>query len=628
MAAAVGGSAVRSRVRLPGIVRPFWRSPPDQPRWARPALLAIAAVAAAGYAWGLNGDALENFYGAAARSMSGSWHDFVFGAFDPLGTVTVDKLPGALWLQALSLRVFGFHVWAVVMPQVIEGTLTILVLYRAVRRLAGPVAAITAAAVLASSPVTVALNRGNVGDSLLILLTVLAADATVSALIEGRLGSLIGAGVWIGLAFQAKMLQAWLVLPALAVAYLVAAPPRLRTRVGHVAIAGAVTVAVSVSWMTAVSLVPAHDRPYVDGTQDDSVFSQVFDYNGIARLGHGKVLGGAGQPAAFLAQLESGTSLAQRVPPSWHRLLDGLFGRDVAWLVPAALISAAAVLLARRGAGRRDPLRASVLLWSTWLVVLSVFFSEGVYLRSYYVAALSPAIAGLCGAGMALLWPRRGQAAARGALAATLAVSVGYGVYLLDGGIGVPGWLTPVAICLGVGGALAVLAARRAPGPRDWAGPAVALALGCALLLPAATATLTVTRGLGPFAAPYEPASATVSRAEAKHALALDRQTLDQVSSSFPAPIAFAADSSRLAAPYILATGREVLPIGGFEGGVPSPSLSRLRRYIASGRVRAFLVPVSSDDPRIVWIHTHCSTESTHGRAAVIELYDCGPQSG
>src|SRR3984957_8315360 len=116
-----------------------WRSPADQPPWARPALLAIAAVAAVAYGWGMAGASVESFYGAAARSMSQSWHDFIFGAFDPAGTVTVDKLPGALWLQALSLRIFGFHIWALVLPQVVEGVLTILVLYRAVRRLAGPV---------------------------------------------------------------------------------------------------------------------------------------------------------------------------------------------------------------------------------------------------------------------------------------------------------------------------------------------------------------------------------------------------------------------------------------------------------------------------------------------------------
>src|SRR6202044_3514697 len=244
-----------------------WRSPADQPGWARPALLAIAVVAAVGYGWGMAGASVEPFYGAAARSMSQSWHDFIFGAFDPAGTVTVDKLPGALWMQALSLRVFGFHIWALILPQVIEGVLTILVLYRAVRRLAGPAAGLTAAAVLAVTPITVLLSRGNVSDSLLILLLVLAADATSAALLTGSLAHLLLAGLWVGLAFQAKMIQAWLALPALAAAYLLAAPAaRLRTRCAHVALAGLVTAVVSLSWMTAVSLVPSQDRPYVDGS--------------------------------------------------------------------------------------------------------------------------------------------------------------------------------------------------------------------------------------------------------------------------------------------------------------------------------------------------------------------------
>ena len=262
-----------------------WRSPADQPAWARPALLAIAAVAAVAYGWGMAGASVEPFYGAAARSMSESWHDFIFGAFDPAGTVTVDKLPGALWMQALSLRIFGFHIWALVLPQVVEGVLTILVLYRAVRRLAGPAAGLTAAAVLAVTPITVLLSRGNVSDSLLILLLVLAADATSAALLTGSLRQLLLAGVWVGLAFQAKMIQAWLALPALAAAYLLAAPAaKLRTRCAHVALAGLVTAVVSLSWMTAVSLVPSQDRPYVDGSPDDSVYTQVFDYNGLGRL--------------------------------------------------------------------------------------------------------------------------------------------------------------------------------------------------------------------------------------------------------------------------------------------------------------------------------------------------------
>ena len=147
----------------------------------RVVLLVIAAVAGLSYGWALSRDPLEPYYEAAVRSMSMSWRNFAFGAFDPKGTITLDKLPGAFWVQALAVRAFGFHTWVMVMPQVVEGVLTVLILYNAVSRLAGPTAGLIAAAVLAASPATVALNRGNISDSLMILLVVLAADATSAA---------------------------------------------------------------------------------------------------------------------------------------------------------------------------------------------------------------------------------------------------------------------------------------------------------------------------------------------------------------------------------------------------------------------------------------------------------------
>src|SRR3984957_1915776 len=414
-----------------------WRSPADQPAWARPALLAIAVVAAVAYAWGMAGASVEPFYGAAARSMSQSWHDFIFGAFDPAGTVTVDKLPGDLWVQALSLRIFGFHIWALVLPQVVEGVLTVLVLYRAVRRLAGPVAGLTAATVLAVTPVTVLLSRGNVSDSLLILLLVLAADATSAALLTGSLRQLLLGGVWVGLAFQAKMIQAWLVLPALAAAYLLAAPAaRLRTRCAHVALAGLVTAVISLSWMTAVSLVPAQDRPYVDGSANDSVYTQVFDYNGLGRLtGNWSTIAGPPSPIIVTA-VERGQLLTPEtfgIKPSWHRLLSGPFAADSSWLLPAAIVGALGALIVRRRQDRRDPLRAAVVLWGGWWLVLAVFFSTGTYLNAYYVAALVPAVAALCGAGLAACGPRPWPPRARLVVAAAVLGCAGYGAFLISG---------------------------------------------------------------------------------------------------------------------------------------------------------------------------------------------------
>jgi 4-amino-4-deoxy-L-arabinose transferase-like glycosyltransferase len=622
----VGVAAETRERRWPAPARPPWRSPPDQPPWARPTLLAIAAVAALAYGWGMNGAALEEYYAAAARSMSMSWHNFFFGAFDPAGTVSIDKLPGAIWPQALLLRVVGFHAWAIVLPQVVEGVLTVLVLYRAVCRLAGPAGGITAAVVLTASPVTVALNRGNVADSLLILLLVLSADATSAALVTGRLRALVLAGVWVGLAFQAKMLVAWLVLPALTAAYLLAAPASLRTRLTHVALAGLATVVVSLSWMSVVTLIPSHDRPYVDGTQNNSVFSQTFDYNGFSRLGGKNVFAGAGHPAAFLVRTsEINAGPAHRVKPSWHRLLTGLFGRDDGWLVPAALIAAACVLVTRRRAARDDHLRELVVLWGLWLLVLAVFFSLSGYPNSYYVAALIPATGALCGAGVALAGRRSDTAATRIVLATATLCSTGFGVYLLAGGTAVPGWLVPVAAVVGATGAGALLAAHLVGQLRSPTKCAV-LALACALTIPAVASVLIVTRGLGPFAAPFEPASATVSRTEAHRSQVQAATAIEEIASNYEAPIPLVTDSSIIAATYILATGREILPIGGYQGGVPAPTLANLQARVAAGEVRLFLIPPVSNDSRITWISGHCKPLQEHrGRpsATSLELYDC-----
>ena len=608
-----------------------WRSPPDQPAWARPALLAIAAAAAVAYAWGMASASVEPFYGAAARSMSGSWHDFIFGAFDPAGTVTVDKLPGALWVQALSLRVFGFHIWALVLPQVAEEVLTILVLYRAVRRLAGPAAGLIAAAVLAVTPITVLLSRGNVSDSLLILLLVLAADATSAALLTGSLGQLLLAGVWVGLAFQAKMIQAWLALPALAAAYLLAAPAaKLRTRCAHVALAGLVTAVVSLSWMTGVSLVSSQDRPYVDGSADDSVYTQVFDYNGLGRL-TGNWVSIAGPPSPLLAAARaSGRTLTAEtigIRPGWHRLLAGPFAAGSGWLLPAAVAGALGVLISRRRRGRRDPLRAAVVLWGGWWLILAVFFSVGTYLNSYYVAALIPAVAALCGTGLAACGPRPWPARVRLIVAATVLGCAGYGAYLMSGTASGPVLLTLVALVVAAAAAAQLLLPASGPGGHL---TAVAFAAAAVLLLPAAASVSCVIRGLGPFDTPFEsPRTARNSHLLAAAAPILTRAVQRLELETPPGDALFGTDTSGLAENYILYSGREVLPIGGYLGNVPAPTLATLRADISRGYVRGFVLPVSppGPDPRVRWIESHCTRQPRPPlrRPVPYATFICGP---
>jgi 4-amino-4-deoxy-L-arabinose transferase-like glycosyltransferase len=601
-------------------------------------LLVITAAAGLSYGWGIGNFPLEPFYAAAARSMGGNWKDFFFGAVDPAGTASLDKLPGAIWLQALSVRLFGFHYWSVALPQAIVGVLTVLVLYRVVRRLAGAKAGLVAALILAASPVTALLNRGNVSDSLLILLTVLAADATARAVTTGRLRTLVLAGLWVGLAFQTKMVQAWLIIPALFAAYVVAAPAPLRRRLGHVVVAGVVTVIVSLSWMSVVAAVPGHDRPFVDGTTDDSIYVQVFVYNGWTRIGiHAdadKIARGA-QPFLVAAQKTTTDVGTFRIKASVNRLLVGPFGRDDAWLLPAALLALLAVALARRFESRRDPIRVAVIMWGGWLVVLFAFFSGGTAINSYYTAALIPAVAALCATGLALAWRTRAASRmARVLLLVVVPVTTVYALYLVPAGSGIRWWLVPVAAAVCIVAELALIVSVRLSEPgRPGGGIAFSVAAVSMLLVPAVTTGAVVGIGLGSFSTPYQSAVATnggttsVQRYQARNAHDATFYAHDYRGP----PIIAAVDTAALASPYIMISGREFLPIGGYGGNNPSPSLATLRHLIDEGQVRLFIVPdePAGTDPRMTWIRSHCQGEYVEPYSPHVTLrnYICSPQS-
>ena len=588
--------------------------PSDWPApWPRRiALLVIAALAGLSYGWASSQDTLEYYYAAAVRSMSVSWHNFIFGAFDPAGTITLDKLPGAFWIQALSVRAFGFHPWVIILPQVVEGVLTVLVLSRAVSRLAGPAAGLIAALVVAASPATVALNRGNISDSLMILLLVLAADAVSAAIAARGQGArrnqarLLLAAFWVGLAFQAKMIEAWLLLPALGLAYLLDGSGPLVRRIRQVVVAGVVAGIVSLAWMTAVTLVPAANRPYVDGSSNNSVYSQVFVYNGFGRFGDQT-------PVQLLASEVAPDLVPPVKPAAAGRLLVGNLGRDTGWLLPAALLAGLWGIASRWRRPRGDTLRACYVLWGAWLLILGVTFSAATYIQTYYTAALTPAIGALlAAAAVSVLFPAKssrpgGAAARRIGLAVVSAGTTAYAVYLIPAqGAHLPGWLVPAVIAVGavavvvaIGSALIKRAALAAA--------AVGAVLVAALLAPAvASAGLTANHETA-FDTPFEPAKQAALLASIPAKLATIQQTtiprLQDIQAN--APDLLAAQSSYIASIFIYTSGLEALPIGGFTGTIPSPTLAQLKTDIANHQFHLVLA-LSTTDPRMKWIATHC----------------------
>ncbi|AEW95909.1 MULTISPECIES: ArnT family glycosyltransferase [Streptomycetaceae] len=473
----------------PAARRAPWRSRPGDPGYARPALLVILALAALLYAWGINHSEYHTFYANAARSMTENWKAFFFGSFDPGNSITLDKLPGFLWPQAISARILGFHPWTLVLPQVLEGVASVAVLHRVVRRWAGVNAALIASAAFLLTPVAVGLFRTAVEDPMFTLCVLLAADATQRAARTGRLRPLLLAGFWVGLGFQAKMLEAWAVLPALAAVHLLSAPTALRRRLAHLGLAAVVTTAVSLSWMIAVTLTPAQDRPYVDGTTDNSAFSMVIGYNflnrfsslGISAASTGSV--SATQGGGHGGGHGQGGPQGSGQEPSGQRAFDaGTFrhgardsGHDAGARDRGTSLGVHAGAHALNGAAQRAPQGGG---WGGegqdgW----SKMFGSALASQTGWLYPFA-AIAVVCG----LLW-RRGSPRTDRARAGFVLWGVWLATYFLVFSAGSVGGHTyymgvvavPLAALTG-GGVTLLWRAYRAGGPRTWALPAAVAA--------------------------------------------------------------------------------------------------------------------------------------------------------
>jgi len=595
-----------------------WRSPAGQPGWARPSLLAVAALAAALYAWNIASVDFAPYYSVAVKSMSESWRAFFYGAFDPAATITIDKLAGAFVPQVLSARIFGFHPWSLALPQVVEGVVSVLAMYRAVRQWAGEVPGLLAALLLTLTPIAASVFGHPMEDGALTMCLVLAADAWQRAVATGRLRSLVLSGVWVGLGFQAKMLQAWMILPALFIGYLVAAPsaaaPRLLTRLWQLAVAGVAMLAVSLSWILLFTVTPAADRPYVDGSTDNSALAMVFGYNGLERFGisvPGAVSSGPGisaspaTPGAY-----SGPGGPFGLPAGVFKLLSGWYGPQVGWLYPLAVVGLIAGLYLTRWAPRGNPVRCGFLMWGIWLCTVGLLFSVMTTLpHTAYLAMLAPPVAALAAAGICMLvHVYRAGRRSGWLLPAAVLVEVLWADFLWRDYRGFLPRVLTLAIAAGIVAAILLVAARLAPRlahrlPRRVTDAALALGVAAMLAAPAAwsASVLDVNYAGTSFDASAGPADGhglfTLFRGPVLGDAFGSSQTLtpqtqaiyDYVQAhSDGATYLLAVPSWTQASRFILASGHEAMPLGGFSGTVRTPTLARVQALVGTGQLRFF----------------------------------------
>ena len=589
------------------------------------------------YLWGLGASGWANsFYSAAAQAGSVSWKAFLFGSSDAASSITVDKTPLSLWPMALAVRVFGLSSWSILVPQALEGVAAVGVLYLAVKRTFGAAAGLLAGAILATTPVAVLMFRFNNPDALLVLLMVASAYFVTRAIEDGRTRWLVASGAMIGLGFLTKELQAFVIVPVLAGTYLIAGPPRFLRRLLQSVWMGVAMLVAGGWWVAVVSLWPASDRPWFGGSQDNTFWNVLFGYNGLGRITGNEA--GSVVPGGGAGGGQGGTGMWGATGIT--RMFNSAFGGQASWLIPTALLVLVAGLVWTLRRPRTDRTRAALLLWGGWLVLTGLVFSlsKGI-IHEYYTVALAPAIGALVGAGAVEAWRRRDHPVARNLLALGTAVTAGWSFVLLSRTPTWTVWLRWTVLGVGLGSALGLLVAGRllVPTARRWTTATLAAVLLAVMLagpiayawntastphsgaLPtagpagrggmggpggmgamggAARGGFTFNGGPPTMGAPpgangtngtngTGAASRGGGLLEGSAPSAALTKVLEQDAGKFEWIAATVGANS--AAGYQLATGLSVMPIGGFNGSDPSPTLAQFQRYVADGRIHFYI---------------------------------------
>ncbi|WP_158889633.1 ArnT family glycosyltransferase [Amycolatopsis anabasis] len=654
-------------------------------RWRSWALPAICLAAGALYVWKIGAGQMGNaYYSAAVKSMSHSFTNFLFGSFDAIGFSTVDKPPMALWPQVISVWIFGYHGWALLLPQAIEGVAAVFLLHRTVRRWAGENVALLAALILTITPITVAINRNTNPDTLLVLLLIAGAYAVTRSIqaptARGRTTWLFWCAFFVGCGFLTKMLQAWIVVPAFALAFLAGTAAPIKRRILDLLGAAVVLCGSSFWWVAVHDLWPG-GAPFVSGSKDGSAWDLVFGYNGLGRVfGQGGPTGGArvgpggpqpgpGGPPAQNPGMPDGMQMTGGGPamhgqdPGLTRMFDATVGGQISWLLPLSLfvLVVVAVLGIRRIIAKlpgNPAERGGWFLWGGWLLVTAFVFSfaQGIW-HAYYTTMLAPAVAALSAAGLALLWRHyRREPVTWVLLPAAIALTAAWAFVLVSRDPSWHGWARWAVLALAVLALAGLAFGRISPARRRTFGRAAFVAGLVSLLftpgLWSAAAAIDNVSGM-PSAGP--PANGPQAQSlpggivimtggpsgTSPEGTEQQRRILDYVERNRGgAEIALAINGAQAAAWYAMRSDAVVLGMGGFMGGDRDPTPDQLERWVRAGKLkyvlgnpagkgRNMLGGGEAQGQRQAWVERNCSVvdPSEYGGTATGGT-DSTPMSG
>ncbi|BCL77575.1 glycosyl transferase [Ktedonobacteria bacterium brp13] len=637
--------------------------------WERLALVGILLLAALMDFYKLGQNGFDTYYPPAIRSMMDNWHNFFFAAYDPGGFTSIDKPPVGFWLQVLSAKIFGLNAISVLLPQALCGVLSVLLLYSLVKRHFGVVAGLLAALVLSISPISVVTNRNATIDSTLALCLLIGAWAVLRAAETGRLRWLLLTAVIVGIGFNIKMLEAYLVVPAFGLLYLLAAPTSMKKRVLHLTLALLVLLVVSFSWVLAVDLTPASQRPHVGNTQDDSELSLALGNNGLLRLLAGTGLAGTGNGNAYPAPAGStggptnqpgkqpaGRSVQILTEPVGNpgplRLftVEPLAGQE-SWLLPLALLSIVVLAWQGRPRPREDRRVHALILWGMWLLTMGIFFSIAGFFHEYYLTVMTPAVAALCGIGLVVMWRDYRAEGWRGwLLPASLLLTAVEQIVILTNYPTWGRWMIPlltIPCLLAAGVLISVRLPVRLFGKEQVARfllPALAVGLVALALAPTLWAVIPILQGIEsdiPLAGPAQ-GSGTSAFASIGGQVTADPALVQYLEAHQDHAHVLVVTDATNTDGLILATNKPVIPLSGFSS-YPLTA-SEAASLVASGTVRFFLLSGGGGAPGdrlssvTSWVQPHCATvppslwqsspsSSQTGSEGVpgasLQLYDC-----